>query len=106
MQEFKQSAKRCVSGLRFVFHRVRKQNPRSRTLQLWNEASLNFVSLRSLRSIVKDREILSRVQMNALRAPLTVFPDLKGDVCKFSLDRADDFIDGINCALSCKAEFE
>jgi len=25
--------------------------------------------------------------MNALRAPLTVFPDLKKDVCNFSLDR-------------------
>jgi hypothetical protein len=38
--------------------------------------------------------------MNALRAPLTVFPDLKEDVCNFSLDRADDFIDGINVAFN------
>jgi len=33
--------------------------------------------------------------MNALLAPLTVFPDLKGQVCNFSLAKADDFIDGI-----------
>jgi hypothetical protein len=44
----------------------------------------------------EDPGRMSRVQMNAPRAPLTVFQDLKPDVCDFSLDRADDFIDGIN----------
>jgi len=58
----------------------------------------SFTELRSAsfpRSIVKDPGRLSRVQMNALLAPLTVFPDLKGQVCNFSLAKADDFIDGI-----------
>jgi len=32
---------------------------------------------------LRDPGRLSRVEMNALRAPLTVFPDLRGDVCKF-----------------------
>ena len=38
---------------------------------------------------------LSRVEMNALRAPLTALPTPSGEVCLlFCLTRADDFIDG------------
>ena len=33
--------------------------------------------------------------MNALRAPLTVFPDLTATCANFSFDKADDFIDGL-----------
>ena len=57
--------------------------------QLRNEASLNFVSLRSLVDGV-GWGVLSRVEMNALRAPLTALPS-REDKCV--LDEADDFID-------------
>jgi len=57
--------------------------------QLRNEAPLNFVSLRSLVDGV-DWEALSRVEMNALRAPLTALPSREH---KCVLDEADDFID-------------
>ena len=57
--------------------------------QLGNEAPLNFVSLRSLAHCVGSGG-LSRVQMNALRAPLTALPSRED---KYVLDEADDFID-------------
>ena len=40
---------------------------------LWNEAQLHFVSLRSWAKS-RGRGGLSRVEMNALRAPLTALP--------------------------------
>jgi hypothetical protein len=57
--------------------------------QLRNEAPLNFVALRSLAHGVGSGG-LSRVEMNALRAPLTAL--LSGEH-KCVLDEADDFID-------------
>ena len=63
--------------------------------QLRNEAPLNFVSLRSLAHCVGSG-VLSRVQMNALRAPLTALPNPDGSV---SFDEADDFIDSDNPCL-------
>ena len=59
---------------------------------LRNEASLNFVSLRSPVDGVGSGA-LSRVEMNALRAPLTALPS-REDKCLF--DEADDFIDSAN----------
>ena len=56
---------------------------------LRNEASLNFVALRSLVDGV-GWGVLSRVEMNALRAPLTA-PPSREDKCVW--DEADDFID-------------
>ena len=60
-------------------------------LPLRNEAPLNFVSLRSSVDDV-DWGRLSRVEMNALRAPLTALPSQE-DKCVF--DEADDFIDSV-----------
>jgi hypothetical protein len=60
--------------------------------QLRNEAPLDFVSLRSLVDGV-GWGALSRVEMNALRAPLTALPN-REDKCV--LDEADDFIDSVN----------
>jgi len=57
--------------------------------QLRNEAPLNFVSLRPLVDGVGSG-VLSRVEMNALRAPLTALPNHEG---KCAFDEADDFID-------------
>jgi hypothetical protein len=57
--------------------------------RLRNEAPLNFVSLRSLVDGVGSG-MLSRVEMNALWAPLTALPNHQGK-CVF--DEADDFID-------------
>jgi hypothetical protein len=60
---------------------------------LRNEASLNFVSLRSHFNSV-GRRGLSRVEMNALRAPLTtLYVSAKMEIF-FSLDTAGAFIDG------------
>ena len=60
---------------------------------LGNEASLNFVSLRSHFNSV-GRRGLSRVEMNALRAPLTTLYVSAEMEIFFSLDTADAFIDG------------
>ena len=61
---------------------------------LGNEASLNFVSLRSHFNSV-GRRGLSRVEMNALRAPLTTLYVSAEMEIFFSLDTADTFfIDG------------
>ena len=65
-----------------------------KTGQLRNEASLNFVSLRSEVHYVARRG-LSRVEMNALQAPLTALSArLRRSVVIFLLDKADAFIDG------------
>jgi hypothetical protein len=69
----------------------KKQN-----LQPRNEAPLNFVSLRSSLHDV-GLEGLSRVEMNAQRTGALDSPSQpKGrSVLHFSLDTADDFIDGV-----------
>jgi hypothetical protein len=59
---------------------------------LGNEASLNFVSLRSHFNSV-GRRGLSRVEMNALRAPLTTLYVSAEMEIFFSLDTADAFIE-------------
>ena len=61
--------------------------------QLRNEASLNCASLRSRVHYVARRG-LSRVEMNALRAPLTALSAPREDRRHFLLDGADAFIDG------------
>ena len=58
-----------------------------------NEAQLHFVSLRS-QFHYGARGELSRVEMNALRAPLTALPVPKGICRLFLLDGADALIDG------------
>src|SRR6516162_11738337 len=58
-----------------------------------NEAQLHFVSLRS-QFHYGARGGLSRVEMNALRAPLTALPVPKGICRLFLLDGADALIDG------------
>ena len=57
-----------------------------------NEASLNFVSLRSHVDSV-GRRGPSRIKMNALRAPLTALYVSNGKEIVFSVDSADAFID-------------
>ena len=59
--------------------------------QLRNEAPLNFVALRSRVDGVGSG-VLSRVEMNTLRAPLTALPSREH---KCVLDEADDFIDSV-----------
>src|SRR5579863_112615 len=60
---------------------------------LWNEAQLHFVSLRSW-AHCGGRRGLSRVEMNALWAPLTALPDPVETCVSFSVDTADAFIAG------------
>ena len=69
------------------------QNNGKKLCLLWNEASLNFVSLRSHIDSV-GRRGPSRIKMNALRAPLTALYVSDGRESAFSLDSADAFIDG------------
>ena len=57
-----------------------------------NEASLNFVSLRSHIDSV-GRRGPSRIKMNALRAPLTALYVSNRREFVFSVDSADAFID-------------
>jgi len=66
----------------------KKQNPAPMER---SSTELRFASFP--RSIVRDPGRLSRVEMNALRAPLTASQDLKVTCANFLLDGADDFID-------------
>lgn len=69
----------------------KKQN-----LQPWNEASLNFISLRSsLHYVGLGR--LSRVEMNAQKTGALDRPSQPEgrSAFHFSIDMADDFIDGV-----------
>src|SRR5215468_10299892 len=59
-----------------------------------NEAQLNCVSLRSRFDGVARRG-LSRVEMNALRAPLTALSAPREECFHFSIDNTDVVIDGI-----------
>jgi hypothetical protein len=64
------------------FHQSReiepkKQNPSTMERSFTERRFASF-----LRVMVKDPAKLSRVHMNALRAPLTVLLDLEGEVCK------------------------
>lgn len=68
------------------------QNNGKKLCLLWNEASLNFVLLRSHIDSV-GRRGPSRIKMNALRAPLTALYVSDGREIAFSLDSADAFID-------------
>ena len=69
------------------------QENRKRLCPPRNEASLNFVSLRSHFDSV-GRRGPSRIKMNALRAPLTALYVSNGREIVFSVDAADAFIDG------------
>jgi hypothetical protein len=69
------------------------ESERVRSTLLWNEAQLHFVSLRSW-AHCGGRGGLSRVEMNALRAPLTALPAQPETCVSFSVDTADAFIDG------------
>lgn len=76
-----------------------------KTGQLRNEASLNFVSLRSRFHYVARRG-LSRVEMNALRAPLTALSAPVEACVHFLLDKADAFIDGRLCRKYARSDEE
>ena len=67
---------------------------RIKSEQLRNETSLNCASLRSRVHYVARRS-LSRVEMNALRAPLTALSALEEECRHLLLDTADAFIDGL-----------
>jgi hypothetical protein len=69
----------------------KKQNPATKER---SSTELRFASFP--RSIVRDPGRLSRVEMNALRAPLTASQDLTVTCANFPLDGADDFIDECN----------
>jgi hypothetical protein len=112
----RQFRNRAIRFLQFRFSTVGRSQGFGRGIQQnqkqnlpAKEASLNFVSLRSLGS-----GQLSRVEMNALQAPSTAVQTPKGrgvpsfpqTFFTFSIDTADDFVDGIlaevlrNCAIS------
>ena len=75
------------------------QENRKRLCPPRNEASLNFVSLRSHFDSV-GRRGPSRIKMNALRAPLTALYVSNGREIVFSVDAADAFIDRRFCEKS------
>ena len=84
MQEFAKSGKRCVSGLPFGFHHIAETEPKKQNPSTMERSftELRYASFQ--RSIVRGPGSLSRIEMNALLAPLTGSPDLKGEVCQFS----------------------
>ena len=79
-----------------LWHQVRERKlAKQQNLQPWNEAPLNFVSLRSSLHYV-GLGGLSRVKMNAQKMGALDSPSQpkRKSVLHFSLDMADDFIDG------------
>jgi hypothetical protein len=96
MQELREKPRSCdpppMPGSLLALASENERNE-IKTEQLTNEASLNCASLRSRVHYVARRG-LSRVEMNALRAPLTALSARVEKCCHFLLDRADAFIDG------------
>ena len=72
---------------------------RRKRILLRNEAQLNCVSLRSRNDGVA-RSGLSRVEMNALRAPLTALSAPREECFHFWIDNADVVIEEIFRQLS------
>jgi hypothetical protein len=96
MQAFREKTRLCGSFSMpgYLLYPASEDEPEEvKNELLRNEASLNCVSLRSLVYSV-GRIGLSRVEMNALRAPLTALSVLERPVSFFLLDTADAFIDG------------
>ena len=86
VRQFRERAREGGFSLQFrpeLWHLGLEEEPRNRqTLQPWNEAPLNFVSLRSslhyvgLEGAVKDQD-----ERPKKRAPLTAPSNPKGEVC-------------------------
>ena len=96
MQEFREKTRSCgplpMPGSLLDLASEDERNE-IKTEQLRNEASLNCASLRSRVDYVAQRG-LSRVEMNALRAPLPALSAHLEECRHFLLDRADAFLDG------------
>ena|SRR5215471_5490713 len=92
LQKFRKARTGVFQGYSIPLHteetEPKKQNPA--TMER-SSTELRFASFP--RSIVRDPGRLSRVEMNALRAPLTASQDLTVTCANFLLDEADDFID-------------
>src|SRR6516162_2136124 len=76
---------------------------RGKRILLRNEAQLNCVSLRSRFDGVARRG-LSRVEMNALRAPLTALSAPREECFHFWIDNADVVTDGMLRHLTSELE--
>ena len=81
VRHFRDRATRLILQFRFstssIHQASEEKSNKNKTFQLRNEAQLNFVSLRSLFHYGGSGG-LSRVEMNALRAPLTALPTRGG----------------------------
>ena len=102
MQKFKKARRGVFPGchsfpLQTEGTEPKKQNP---SIKERSSTELRFASFP--RSIVRDPGRLSRVEMNALRAPLTASQDLRVTCANFLLDESDDFIDGRSCLFNNK----
>jgi hypothetical protein len=103
VRQFKDRVTRsfCRSARSGIHQAWERNLAKDKNLQPWNEAPLHFVSLRSSLHDV-GLEGLSRVEMNAQKTGALDSPsNPKGrSVLRFSLDTADDFIDGVTKAIS------
>jgi hypothetical protein len=93
MQKFSKAGSGVFQGCHAVPLQTEEAEPKKQNPSTKERSStvLRFASFP--RSIVRDSGRLSRVEMNALRAPLTASQNLKMTCANFPLDGADDFID-------------
>src|SRR5215471_17942740 len=105
LQKFRKARTGVFQGYSIPLHteetEPKKQNPA--TMER-SSTELRFASFP--RSIVRDPGRLSRVEMNALRAPLTASQDLTVTCANFLLDEADDFIDECNEDFATASELD
>jgi hypothetical protein len=96
MQKFSKAGSGVFQGCHAVPLQTEEAEPKKQNPSTKERSStvLRFASFP--RSIVRDSGRLSRVEMNALRAPLTASQNLKMTCANFPLDGADDFIDERN----------
>jgi hypothetical protein len=100
MQKFSKAGSGVFQGCHAVPLQTEEAEPKKQNPSTKERSStvLRFASFP--RSIVRDSGRLSRVEMNALRAPLTASQNLKMTCANFPLDGADDFIDERNDSIN------
>ena len=93
MQKFSKARRGVFPGCRSVRLQTEETEPKKQNPSTKERSSTELRFASFPRSIMRGPGKLSRVKMNALRAPLTASQDLTVSCANVPLDEADDFID-------------
>src|SRR5215467_15217236 len=93
LQNFRKARTGVFQGCHSLPLQTEETEPKKQNSSTMERSSTELRFASFPHSIVRDPGRLSRVEMNALRAPLTASQDLTVTCANFLLDEADDFID-------------